>query len=476
VDVSRVTSSKRDLIRIWLPAVCFLTLLIGGMSVLLARSQDQSRSRLEQRYEFRTELASHFVASYVSDTQRREAIYASRFLTNLIVSPSRFRVISSAFGFDSAVLLDAGGRVLNIVPAKPELLGTQLDSSYPHLRAAIAGHPGVSNVVPSPARSVPIVEFAVPFASSYGRRVFSGGARLEQSALAAFLADALPYTGARAYLIDANGFVMVAGGSRATALSAPADVAGTQGAIAIAGRQFRFATAAVAGTSWHLLAVAPSGQLFAPLSGWQQWVPWVMLVAFAFAAAAALGMLSRLMRQRAELAHLATHDPLTGARNRRTLERDFHVLTAAAQRSRTSVGVLAIDLDRFKHVNDLHGHAAGDELLRRVAETLRLTVRPSDVVARIGGDEFVVLLADVGEAQARDVAQRIVAAFDESSFVVDEGVEIAARCSVGIAIATPDDVVDTALARADGAMYHAKSAARDSGPPRRESEQCAASL
>lgn len=458
MDVSPLARSRRDLLRIWLPAVCLLTLLIGGMGVVLARSQDQARADLEQRYQLRTALASHFVASYVSDIQRRERIDASRFLTDLVVAPGRFQLIASALGFDSAVLLDAGGRVLNVLPAKRALIGTRLDTTYPHLARAVSGHAAVSNVVPSAARSVPIVEVAVPFASGYGRRVFSGGAQLDHSALVAFLADSLPYAGARVYLVDAKGFVMVAGGSHDPALAAPPDVRGASGTIRIAADEYRFAWARVAGTPWNLLAVAPSAQLFAPLSGWQHWVPWAVMLAFALAAVASLVMLRRLMRQRSALAHLATHDPLTGALNRRTIERDFGRLAAMALRSGSNVGVLAIDLDGFKSVNDLHGHAVGDELLRRVAETLWLTVRPSDVVARVGGDEFVVLLADVEEVQACEIAERVQSALLEAAFAVVDGTLITPRCSVGVAVAAAGDTIDSALAGADRAMYRVKAA------------------
>ena len=166
------------------------------------------------------------------------------------------------------------------------------------------------------------------------------------------------------------------------------------------------------------------------------------------------------MRHRRELAHLATHDPLTGALNRRTLERVFQRLSAAAVRADSAVGVLAIDLDHFKQVNDLHGHAAGDELLRRVAETLWKTVRPSDIVARIGGDEFVVLLAHVSEPQAQEVAERMFGALDESPFPVGGDVEIRARCSIGVALAAAGDDIDSVLARADGALYQAKAEGR----------------
>jgi diguanylate cyclase (GGDEF)-like protein len=464
VNVTPVTRSLRELLRIWLPAVCILTFLIVGMSVLLARSQAQSRSDLEQRYALRTALASRFVTAYITDIQTRETAFATRFLSARVVTDEEFDRVAGVFGFDAGLLLDARGRVLHVMPANPGLVGARLDTVYDHLRAAVAGKVAVSNIVPSAARGLPIVAIAVPFETPFGRRVFSSSVPLVEGPLSAFLADALPYSGARAYLIDAGDQVMVAGGSDELALSSPPAVETSHGAISVAGSEYRFASAPIAGTPWRLLALAPTHQLFAPLAGWQRWVPWVVLAAFGLAAAAALGMLSRLMRQKAELAHLATHDPLTGALNRRTLEREFHRLSAAALRSGQSVGVLAIDLDRFKAVNDGYGHATGDELLRRVAETLSLTLRPSDIVARIGGDEFVVLLADVSAEQAEEVAERVFRVLADSSLPLADGTEIRARCSVGVAIAGQDDVIDSALARADGALYRAKDAGRTSAP------------
>jgi diguanylate cyclase (GGDEF)-like protein len=447
-------------VRVWLPAVCVLTVLIAGMGIVIARTQSQSRSALEQRYELRVALASRFVGAYVDDIHHRQVTYAREFLATRAIQPESFREATKAFGFDAAVLLDARGRVLGVVPAQRELLGQRVDQAYPHLRSALRGVPAVSNVVLSEAHALPVVAVAVPFETPFGRRVFSGGAQLDHSPLAAFLADALPYKGARAYLMDAKGFVMVSGGSHAAAVASPPDTHGRAGAISIAGTEYRFAEAPVAGTPWHLVTVTPSWQLFAPLTGWKHWVPWFILSAFALAAVAALWLLSRLMRQKAELAHLATHDPLTGALNRRTLERVFQRLSEASLRTDAAVGVLVIDLDRFKSVNDEYGHAAGDELLRRVAETLVLTLRPVDVVARIGGDEFVVLLAHVNGQELQEIAGRVFRTLNESSFHVAIGVDLAARCSVGVALATQEDVVDTVLARADGSLYRSKDQGR----------------
>ena len=250
-------SLHSELTRVWLPAVCVLTIAILAMSVFLSRSQEQSRVELEQRYALRATLATRFVSAYVADIHERERAYAASFLSARVVTPERFALVAGAFGFDAAVLLDSHGRVLSVLPSKPALIGTRLDTTYQHLRTAVGGAPAVSDVVPSAARSLPIVAVAVPFATPSGRRVFSGGTQIEHSPLAAFLADGLPYKGARSYLIDSKGFVIVSGGARVAALARPPDTAGTHGAITLAGIEYRFASVPIPRTSWRLLTVAP---------------------------------------------------------------------------------------------------------------------------------------------------------------------------------------------------------------------------
>ncbi|HXH36817.1 MAG TPA: diguanylate cyclase [Plantibacter sp.] len=430
------------------------------MSILIIRSQAQARVALEQRYELRAALSSRFVAAYVSDIQQREAEHAADFLASANVTPDRFGLVSKAFGFDAAVLLDARGRVLQALPSKPELIGADLAGKYRHLQTAVTGRAAVSGVVPSAANAEPIVAFAVPFGNGADRRVFSGGARVARSPMAAFLTSSSPFKGARAYLLDGAGHVIVAGGATAGAPIPPAAYA-RSGAITLESREYRYASHKVAGSPWRLLTLAPADELYAPIAGLEQWIPWAVLLAFGLASAAALWLLGKLTRQRAVLTHLASHDPLTGTVNRRSLEQAFARLSADATRTDRSVGVLAIDLDHFKEVNDVYGHAAGDELLRGVAETLQAIVRPSDVVARVGGDEFVILLADVDEERAHEIAGRVVATLDEHLFPILDVVELRARCSAGIALAEHDDPIARALARADNALYEAKGLGRN---------------
>ena len=161
------------------------------------------------------------------------------------------------------------------------------------------------------------------------------------------------------------------------------------------------------------------------------------------------------------LRHDAYHDALTGLPNRAYLtDLLTRALARAKRRFDRRFAVLFLDCDRFKVVNDSLGHAAGDELLRAVAERLTAAVRPGDVVARLGGDEFTVLLDDVSDADdTMRVAQRIHTALADPFTVV--GRELYTSVSIGIALSAPDHAsADDVLRDADLAMYQAKSRGR----------------
>ncbi len=159
------------------------------------------------------------------------------------------------------------------------------------------------------------------------------------------------------------------------------------------------------------------------------------------------------------LLHQAMHDPVTGLANRSLLlDRLEHAL-ALGGRQRRDVAVLFLDLDHFKGINDTFGHAAGDALLGQVALRLCDAVRPSDTVARFGGDEFVLLCEDVGEREVPAIARRVLAAFAAPFVLAD--VEHYLSTSVGVALSrgthdTPQDLIRDA----DAAMYRAKSRGR----------------
>lgn len=154
-----------------------------------------------------------------------------------------------------------------------------------------------------------------------------------------------------------------------------------------------------------------------------------------------------------ELERLAARDPLTGLANRATLQRAL--TDALASPAAGSTAVLFCDLDRFKSVNDEHGHDAGDQLLRAVSERMAASVRPGDSVARIGGDEFVVLLPGTTGGVALQMADTIRAAVRLSEVnTASQSVGV----SIGVAVSSGDVSGDELLSRADAAMYAAKSA------------------
>jgi len=168
----------------------------------------------------------------------------------------------------------------------------------------------------------------------------------------------------------------------------------------------------------------------------------------------------------ARIAFLAYHDELTGLPNRAMLHEHLDLALARAERNETAIAVLCLDLNRFKLINDSLGHAAGDELLRQAATRLAGAVRASDLVARVGGDEFVVLLADVDATDPRGVAELVAAGIHEAlstPFAVGSA-EFYVGTSVGIALhphAVPGGELrfpgaDALLRNADAAMYEAK--------------------
>ena len=161
--------------------------------------------------------------------------------------------------------------------------------------------------------------------------------------------------------------------------------------------------------------------------------------------------------------YLATHDSLTGLANRPMFLEHLHTSLLIARRHNTRFAVLFLDLDRFKEVNDSLGHAAGDALLVETAQRLRRSLRASDLPARQGGDEFMVLLHDIKtEAEALGVADKIRQAIDRPFHV--EGHECSVAVSIGIALYPDDgDDAETLTRRADEAMYRAKMSGRGQG-------------
>jgi diguanylate cyclase (GGDEF)-like protein/PAS domain S-box-containing protein len=165
------------------------------------------------------------------------------------------------------------------------------------------------------------------------------------------------------------------------------------------------------------------------------------------------------------MAHLARHDGLTGLLNRTALDEQLTQILRLARRHGDKAGLLFIDLDNFKHVNDTLGHQCGDQLLTAVSRELEETVRATDTVCRYGGDEFVVLLSELERSSDADLVARKLESVVAAPRLID-GHEIALTLSIGISV-YPDDGEDpaTLLQRADAAMFRAKSAGGHSRTP-----------
>lgn len=162
------------------------------------------------------------------------------------------------------------------------------------------------------------------------------------------------------------------------------------------------------------------------------------------------GLIRQTHQQAEALEHLSRTDPLTGAANRRHFEDALKHEIDRAERANSPLSLAFLDLDHFKQFNDSHGHPAGDLLLQKLVATWRETVRPTDLLARIGGEEFVVLCPDTSARQCQTVVERLRGAVPNGQ-----------TCSAGIAERRAGDSSDALLRRADHALYKAKHRGRN---------------
>jgi diguanylate cyclase (GGDEF)-like protein/PAS domain S-box-containing protein len=168
----------------------------------------------------------------------------------------------------------------------------------------------------------------------------------------------------------------------------------------------------------------------------------------------------RVEKRVSELENLAFRDSLTNLANRRYLELKVAQALQDYQQFGREYGLLLLDLDRFKHVNDNHGHDLGDAVLKVVAQTLVQTLRPADLVGRWGGEEFLVLMADVHATNLGDLAERCRVLIAESS--VGHGASrVSVTASIGATLLNHTDSPETAFRRADELMYQSKRSGGD---------------
>jgi len=171
---------------------------------------------------------------------------------------------------------------------------------------------------------------------------------------------------------------------------------------------------------------------------------------------------AELREKNATLARLSTTDPVTGLRNRRYATEFLSLEVLRAVRYRTPLAVLLLDLDHFKRVNDSHGHRVGDSVLQVVADTLRATLRATDLPGRYGGEEFLVVLPQTDLEGARALAERVRVAIEETRIDVGAAAAISVTISIGLAALDPGaQSAEQLVERADAALYDAKDAGRN---------------
>ncbi len=264
---------------------------------------------------------------------------------------------------------------------------------------------------------------------------------------------------------SASAFSELNGSLYATPEPDPAQLILTSGETASGAREVTHPVRA--GTETWSLVVSARQPLLGSVA---QSTPWLFRGGGLLTAVLVSGLVEVLARRRRyawglveerteELREAAVHDALTGLPNRKLLVDRLEQALARQLRADRQAALLFLDLDRFKLLNDSRGHAIGDQVLVTVAERLRLVVRPSDTVARFGGDEFVVVCEDLeGVADATALAERIAMAL-EAPFAVDGG-EVFLSASVGISMAGAGSRAEELLRDADSAMYRAKEQGR----------------
>lgn len=448
-----------------LVVLAWLGLMIG-LTMLLAASQATARREVAQRLEARTASGAEFASLYVRDILSRERRLAMIGLAAGRTTPQSLARASDAVGVSAAILLDRNGRVLQILPAKPALLGKVVTGKYHHLAAAVAGRAAVSNVVPSAALGLPVVAFATPFATASGRRVFSGAFNVSATPLGAYVSHMILTPGRRVYLVDATGSVIASSRALPPGAHTLGQLDGqlarltrthSTGAYPSARGSQSFVSVAVSGTPWRIVVSVPESQLYQSVNGSNRWLAWLAMISLAVAGLVIIAMGAWLLRSRRELDRLARVDSLTGLRNRRDIEETLVATVSAARRRDRSLAVLLIDIDHFKHVNDTLGHKAGDVVLVITAHAIRSAMRTEDSLGRWGGEEFLAVLPDTDREGAMVIAERL-----RAHVAGQTATERRPSVTVTIGVAVWDSGgPDELVSRADGALYAGKAAGRD---------------
>lgn len=368
-----------------------------------------------------------------------------------------------------AALVTVNEQVLDAYSTGPPLPPPDDPGYGPMINALVAAKPDVSSVMD--AGSVPVVAMGAPIeVAGQVKAILVGFMPLRRSALESYVERLDFGRTSQAFVVDSAGTVVAAHDPSlvGTHLAQPQALAGaTEGSSGSyrdtrQGTEVTYASFGVGG--WFSVTVQSAAVFFGPIrsSDLRIGLALIGLLALASALIIVLGYRQAAARRRYHelLAHQAYHDGLTGLANRSLLHDRLNQAVSRARRQGRGVSLLYLDLDGFKPVNDREGHEVGDELLVAVAERLAGSVRAEDTVARIGGDEFAVIMEDVDDpASIRQAAERLVGEF-RRPFAV-RGHDVVVGASVGIAFSPHgEDDGESMLRDADLAMYRAKDAGK----------------
>ncbi|MBI5179058.1 MAG: GGDEF domain-containing protein [Nitrospinae bacterium] len=171
------------------------------------------------------------------------------------------------------------------------------------------------------------------------------------------------------------------------------------------------------------------------------------------------GILDRLLKMNKELVIYSQVDPLTAIFNRRGFFNTAGILAMLAKRNESAVGVMLVDLDHFKQINDRHGHQTGDEVLKSVASILQSNIRHSDVLGRYGGEEFIIFLSSMDPEKIREIGEKVRKSVETGNNPVPITVSIG--CSRGYIQGNVIEELETLIRRADEYLYQSKNAGRN---------------
>jgi diguanylate cyclase (GGDEF)-like protein len=444
--------------------------LIAGLAWNLFATQSQGRKSLRDGIQRRAALTADLIGSAFLATSTPEQARAE-FGGSPGALRRAARTRAAASEGQRVTVLDARGRVLAAAGGARD----RRPSSRRDVRLALRGTTAVSDAFgDGPGGS--LVEVAIPFESRWGRRVLLASAPVEvvQSFTDRLFSSPSAFRATQGYLIDGAGRTLSSTQPSRDGVPRPVWAALERGRTGSNGDRI-FVSAVVPSSHWRVVLSVPDSVLYASVNGAPAHAAWVLFAAFSAAICALLALGFRAARgarrlaaatERAhvasELAHQRLHDPLTGLATRTLFAARAEQALTAARRHGGSVAVVFMDIDHYKRINDSLGHDVGDEVLREVARRLSASVREADTVSRFGGDEFVVLCEDVGDASsALAFVERIRAGLEGP--VQAGGRLVPVSFSIGVATgggAAGERTAAELLADADAAMYRAKELGR----------------